>query len=114
MPTLSGTLRFWNEDEPATTVVLNRVEFTFHETWEPSLVVEERYVAQVEGKRVTYAEVRGYASGLAIKVDGARHAELIDWVTHGVQTGDGAETRESMPSFVDSIFWDTARRPPSS
>jgi len=36
---------------------------------------------------VTYAEIRGYATGLAIKVAGADHAEL-----------------------VDSIFWDVVRR----
>lgn len=109
MPTLSGTLRFWNDDEPVTTIVLDRVDFTFHETWEPSLVIEERYVADLAGKRVTYAEIRGYATGVAISVNGADHAELVDWVTHGDRA---EETSEAMPSFVDSMFWDVVRKAP--
>ncbi len=53
MPTLSGTLRFWNEGEASISVSLEGVEFTFHETWEPSLIVEERYVAEVAGNKTT-------------------------------------------------------------
>lgn len=110
MPTLSGTLRFWNEGEASISVSLEGVEFTFHETWEPSLIVEERYVAEVAGRQVMYAEIRGYATGLAIKVAGADHAELVDWMIRTLRSVGGVETEKPMPSFVDSIFWDVVRR----
>ena len=87
MPILSGTLRFWNENEPVTSRSLNRVDFVFYDTWEPSLIVEYSYIAEVSGQRVTYMEVQGYTNGLAIKVDGAEHAELVDCCTCDFNNG---------------------------
>lgn len=69
-------------------------------------------MAEVAGRQVTYAEIQGYATGVAIKVAGAAHAELVDWVTHWVRLADGVETRKPMPSFVDSLFWDVVRSSP--
>ena len=91
-------------------MVLDRVEFTFQDTWEPSLIVEDRYVAEVLGRRVTYGEIRGIGSGLSIAVEGADHTELADWVTHGVQGADRVEIRVPQPSFMDSIIWDVHKR----
>ena len=113
MPTLSGTLRFWSEGEPPMEVALDRVEFVFEDTYEPSLIVEEIHVAQVAGRQVWYGEIRGFASGLTIKVEGAEHAELLDWVFHTVRLrsspADQVETTTPGPSFVDSIFWDVTK-----
>ncbi len=105
MPTLSGTLRFWSSGQNPTEVRLERVDFVFERTYEPSMIVEEIFVAEVAGRRVRYGEIRGLATGMSIKVEGAEHAELVDWVCHGVRLPDGVETHVPQPGFVDQLFW---------
>ncbi|MCA9526323.1 MAG: hypothetical protein KC549_08500 [Myxococcales bacterium] len=102
MPMLSGTLRFWSGDDAPTVVRLDRVEFAWQDTWEPSLIVEEIYLATVGGRRVRYAEFEGIGRGLGIRVEGAEHAELVDWVKH---VGDATVPG---PPFVDSIVLELA------
>ena len=99
MPVLSGTLRYWSGDATPAQVRLERVDFAYHDTWEPSLIVEDRYVAQVDGRRVRFSEYDGIAEGLSVKVEGAEHAALSDWVRHVA----GSEATIAGPDFVDSI-----------
>lgn len=98
MPTLSGTLRFWSGDARPTEVHLDRVEFAYHDTWEPSLIVEEIYVAEVAGRRVRFGEYDGVARGLSLRVADAEHAELVDWVRHRADS----DATTPGPDFVDS------------
>src|SRR5690606_40589593 len=105
MRVLSGTLRFWSDDEDPTDdrlteVQLDRVEFVYFDTWEPSLIVEEWYVAEVAGYRVRYGEYDGMYRGLTLKVEGAEHAQLMGWGEH---TAAGGWIER--PDFVDSYVF---------
>lgn len=85
---LTGTLRFFNDGEPPTTLQLDRVDVAFVDTWEPSLIVEYIYEAVIDGHRVRYTEWEGglgkvWTSGRSVRVDGAQHAELLSWGTVG-------------------------------
>ena len=95
---LSGTLRYWTDERDVHERALDRVVFEFEETWEPSLIVEEIYVAELDGLRVRLSEFAGgmgelSMSGRAIKVEGFRHAALVDWVIHA---GGGALPQADM------------------
>ncbi len=97
---LSGTLRFWNDDDaPPRELELDRVIFTYETTYEPSLIVEEVYLAWVGSRAVRYSEYDGGMgtrswSGRAIKVEGFRHAALVNWRIHRGERDDGAPQRE--------------------
>ena len=100
MRVISGTLRFWNDGASVEECRLDRVTFAFEGTWEPSLVVEHNYVAQVMEWVVRYSEIDGLMSGVAIAVEGAAHAELSDWGLHQ-RSANGDLVWRPGTSFVD-------------
>ncbi len=96
--TLSGTLRFWNDGEAPSEFVLDRLQFAFVDTYEPSMIVEYVYLAFVGGHRVHYGAFEGVADGMTIKVEGAQHAELRDWGIHVPPNGE----LSPRPDFTDT------------
>ncbi len=98
MPFLSGTLRFWSGDDEPTEVQLDQLEFVFFDSWEPSLIVEEWYVAQINGRRVRYGEFDGMARGLTLRVEGAEHASLTKWGRASTAAGEPVP----QPDFTDT------------
>ncbi len=95
---LSGTLRFWNDGEQPSEVTLDRLTFAFMETYEPSMIVEDIFLAFVDGHRVHYGEFEGVADGMTIKVKGAQHAALKDWGVHATPTRE----LSPRPDFMDT------------
>ncbi|MCA9563726.1 MAG: hypothetical protein KC561_09570 [Myxococcales bacterium] len=96
MPVLSGTLRYWNEGGETTEVRLDRVEFAFVDTYEPSLIVEEVYRAKVGELSLRFGEFDGFAKGYTIAVAGIEHASLSDWTDHTYPSSP-------RPDFTDTL-----------